>query len=281
MGKIMNKGINVLSLFDGISCGQIALQRAGIKVNNYFASEIDKHAIKVTQHNWPNTIQLGSVLDVKAENLPKIDLLIGGSPCQGFSFMGKQLNFNDPRSKLFFEFVRLIGECKPEYFLLENVKMKKEFEQIITNALGVEPIKINSSLVSAHLRSRYYWTNIPNVTPPQDKNIKLNDILEFGQSERKKSVTLLASYGNKVANKAGIRHYERRSVGQLIPCSRSEFGYRKLTVTEASRLQTVPDNYLQVEGVSDREKYRQLGNGWTVDVIAHIFSFLPQEFKNG
>ena len=125
----MNNGINVLSLFDGISCGQIALERAGIKVNQYFASEIDKHAIKVTQYNYPDTIQLGSVVDVKAKKLPKIEILMGGSPCQGFSFMGKQLNFNDPRSKLFFEFVRLIKECKPKYFLLENVKMKKEFEK--------------------------------------------------------------------------------------------------------------------------------------------------------
>ena len=273
--------INVLSLFDGISCGQIALERAGIKVDNYFASEIDKNAIKVTQHNYPNTVQLGSVIDVKAENLPKIDLLIGGSPCQGFSFMGNQLNFNDPRSKLFFEFVRLLNELKPKYFLLENVKMKKEFEDTISSQLGVKPIKINSSLVSAHLRNRYYWTNIPNVTTPKDKNIKLNDILEYGISEREKSVTLLASYGDKIANKSGINHYFSRSVGQLIPDDSSESGYRKLTVKEASRLQTVPDEYLtNVIEVSEKEKYKQLGNGWTVDVITHIFSFLPKELKN-
>ncbi len=117
--------MNILSLFDGMSCGQIALERAGIKVENYFASEIDKHAIKVTQANYPNTIQLGSVKDLKTDSLPKIDLLIGGSPCQGFSFAGKQLNFEDERSKLFFEFVRLLKECQPRYFLLENVKMKK------------------------------------------------------------------------------------------------------------------------------------------------------------
>jgi DNA (cytosine-5)-methyltransferase 3A len=118
--------MNVLSLFDGMSCGQIALNRAGIKYDNYFASEINKHAIKVTQHNFPKTIQLGSVTEVRAENLPKIDLLIGGSPCQGFSFSGKQLNFEDPRSKLFFEFVRLMAECKPKYFMLENVVMEEE-----------------------------------------------------------------------------------------------------------------------------------------------------------
>lgn len=173
----LSEGINVLSLFDGMSCGQIALNRAGIKYDNYFASEIDKHAIKVTQANYPDTIQLGDVTKVKGAELPKIDLLIGGSPCQGFSFAGKQLNFDDPRSKLFFEFVRLLEETKPKYFLLENVVMKKEYEQIITDHLGVEPILINSALVSAQNRKRLYWTNIPGVTIPKDKGILLKDIV--------------------------------------------------------------------------------------------------------
>ena len=132
----MEKIKNVLSLFDGISCGQIALNRLGIKYDNYFASEIDKHAIKVTQTNYPNTIQLGDVTKVKGSDLPKIELLIGGFPCQAFSFAGKQLNFEDPRGKLFFEFVRLLKECKPKYFLLENVKMKKEYEEVITESLS-------------------------------------------------------------------------------------------------------------------------------------------------
>ena len=174
--------MNVLSLFDGLSCGQIALNRAGIKYDKYYASEIDKHAIKVTQKNYPNTVQLGNVLDVKAENLPKIDLLIGGSPCQGFSFAGKQLNFEDPRSKLFFEFVRLLEEIKPKYFLLENVKMKKEYQDVITEHLGVEPIEINSALVSAQNRKRLYWTNIPGVTIPNDKGILLKDIVHENES---------------------------------------------------------------------------------------------------
>jgi DNA (cytosine-5)-methyltransferase 3A len=155
-GGSMRK-INVLSLFDGMSCGQLALSRLGIEVENYYAAEIDTHAIKVTQHNFPNTIQLGDVTKIKGSDLPKIDLIIGGSPCQGFSFAGKQLNFNDPRSALFFEFVRLIKECKPKYFLLENVVMKKESEKVITELLGVEPIMINSSLVSAQNRKRLYW----------------------------------------------------------------------------------------------------------------------------
>jgi DNA (cytosine-5)-methyltransferase 3A len=170
--------MNVLSLFDGMSCGQIALNRIGVTNYKYYASEIDKHAIKLTQHNFPNTIQVGSVTELKGSALPKIDLLIGGSPCQGFSFSGKQLNFDDPRSKLFFEFVRLIEETNPKYWLLENVVMKKEYQDVITQYLGVEPIKINSSLVSAQNRERLYWTNIPNVTQPKDKGILLSDILE-------------------------------------------------------------------------------------------------------
>ena len=169
--------MNVLSLFDGMSCGQIALNRAGISYDKYYASEIDKHAIKVTQHNYPDTIQMGDVTKVKGADLPKIDLLIGGSPCQGFSFAGKQLNFDDPRSKLFFEFVRLLKECKPKYFLLENVKMKKEYQDVITEHLGVEPIEINSNLLSAQNRKRLYWTNIPGVTIPNDKGILLKDII--------------------------------------------------------------------------------------------------------
>ena len=172
--------MNVLSLFDGMSCGQIALERAGIRVDNYFASEIDKHAISITQRNYPNTEQLGSVMGWREWNLPRIDLLIGGSPCQGFSIAGKQLAFDDPRSKLFFEYVACIRRFKPRYFLLENVRMKKEFLDVITEYMGVEPICINSNLVSAQNRVRYYWTNIPNVTQPDDLGILLKDIIHEG-----------------------------------------------------------------------------------------------------
>ena len=173
----LSEGINVLSLFDGISCGQVALNNAGIKVNNYFASEIDKHAIKVTQSNYPNTKQIGDVTKVNANDLPNIDLLMGGSPCQGFSFSGKQLNFEDPRSKLFFEFVRLIKEVKPKYWLLENVVMKQEYQDVISQHLGVEPVKLNSALTSAQNRVRLYWANF-DITEPTDQGIKLEDILE-------------------------------------------------------------------------------------------------------
>lgn len=189
----------VVSLFDGMSCGNIALNRLGINVSAYYASEIDKYAIRVTQHNFPNTIQLGDVTKVKAKDLAKVpDLLIGGSPCQGFSFAGKQLNFNDSRSVLFFEYVRILKEIRElnpnVLFLLENVNMKKEYQDIISEHLGVEPIKINSALVSAQNRVRLYWTNIPIVSLPEDKGILLKDILEDGEVDRDKSLCLDANY---------------------------------------------------------------------------------------
>jgi len=166
--------LNVLSLFDGISCGQIALQKAGIKVNKYYASEIDKYTIQVTQNNFPNTIQLGDVQKIRVSGLPKIDLLIGGSPCQGFSFAGKQLNFQDKRSKLFFEFVKLLKELNPTWFLLENVRMKKEFIEVINRELGINGRLIDSADFSAQQRKRYYWTNIPFKL----KDIKNKDVVE-------------------------------------------------------------------------------------------------------
>ncbi|UDQ97789.1 DNA (cytosine-5-)-methyltransferase [Lentisphaerota bacterium WC36G] len=169
--------MNILSLFDGMSCGRIAPERLGIKVTNYFASEIDKYAIKVSKSNYSDIEHLGDVTAWHFWDLPKIDLIIGGSPCQGFSFAGKQLNFKDPRSKLFFWFVDILEYYKPKYFMLENVKMKKEYQDIITSYLGVEPIEINSALVSAQNRKRLYWTNIQNVTQPKDKGILLKDII--------------------------------------------------------------------------------------------------------
>ncbi len=189
-----NLYMKVLSLFDGMSCGQLALNRLGIKVDKYYASEIDKFAIQVTQANFPETIQVGDVCNLKAEDYQDIDLILAGSPCQGFSFAGKQLAFDDPRSALFFEFIRLLKEIKPKYFLLENVKMKKEFLEVITEQVSacypdfeggddlfggrIEPILINSALVSAQSRQRYYWTNIPNIEQPDDMGIVLRDILE-------------------------------------------------------------------------------------------------------
>jgi len=274
--------MNVLSLFDGMSCGQIALNKIGLKYDNYFASEIDKYAIQVTQKNYPNTIQLGSVIDIDTSKLPKIDLLFGGSPCQGFSLAGKQLNFEDERSKLFWEYVRILNEVKPKYFLLENVIMKKEWEDIISNALGVKPIKINSSLVSAQNRPRLYWTNIPNVSQPNDKNITLKDILEdnvqtnYKLSDAKIKRVLETKRGkgffyNKTHSKCGTLisgYYKQPTDGIYI-----DLGFkRKLTPTECEKLQTVPLNY--TDCVSDSQRYKMLGNGWTIDIIAHIFSFI-------
>ena len=303
----MNKEyrLNVLSLFDGMSCGQIALERAGFKIKNYFAAEIDKYAIKVTQANYPNTIQLGDVKKVSVKNFPKIDILIGGSPCQGFSFAGKQLNFDDPRSKLFFEYARILKEVKPRYFLLENVRMKKESQDIITKYLGVEPIEINSSLVSAQSRKRLYWTNIPNIQQPEDKGILLKDIIEdeakgYGSYvDRAKSLTLTASYSKnpqhtdqkrkqmiEVGHAKEIKGRDSLkrvySVEGKCPTLTAVCGghqekkittdnvtWRKLTLTECERLQTVPEGY--TAHVSNTQRYKMLGNGWTVDVIAHIF----------
>lgn len=447
-----NKGITVLSLFDGMSCGQIALREAGIKVDKYFASEIDKHAIAQTQHNFPDTIQLGSVTDVHAADLPHIDLLIGGSPCQGFSFAGKQLNFNDPRSVLFFEYVRILREIQ-EYnprvlFLLENVRMRRDCELVITEHLGLEPVVINSALVSAQNRVRLYWTNIrireeanlfytkvfTDIPQPKDRGILLGDILEdaieprhilsekriaklFEHSERQKEngtgfgfhprreseksntlrvggsshddivmlegsraarcVAIRGRYNEETKrneqtaefrpddktncltsvekdnlilqfprgynqgglfaeksptltsnsweqNHAVVSMSERyktlrggqvddssrpkREVRQLNPSKESNNGaqpyqqnrvysvegispalcsahaghapnvgvsaaiFRRLTVTECSRLQTIPDWYNWA--CSETQAYRMLGNGWTVEVIKHIFKYI-------
>lgn len=168
----------VLSLFDGISCGMVALERAGIQVDKYYASEIDKYATSISKHNYSNIIRLGDINNWKEWDIEQPDIIIGGSPCQGFSLAGKQLNFEDERSKLFFKFVDILNHYKPKYFLLENVKMKKEYSDVISQYLGVDYIEINSSLLSAQNRVRRYWTNIPNVVQPEDKHIYLKDVLE-------------------------------------------------------------------------------------------------------
>ena len=277
VSKHMNK-LNVLSCFDGMSCGQIALDRLGIPVNKYFASEVDKYAIQTTQKNFPNTVQLGSITDIPSEptiNGHKIDLLIGGSPCQGFSFAGKQLNFDDPRSKLFFDFVRLKDSLKPKYFLLENVKMKKESEDIITEILGVEPIEINSRLVSAQNRKRLFWTNIPfSGKQPEDKQVLLKDILEDDSvTDRDKSHCLDANYFKGGNLKSYFEKNRRQIVFNCGPNS-NNLHWRKLTPLECERLQTVPEGY--TNHVSNTQRYRMLGNGWTVDVVSHIFKSIHE-----
>jgi site-specific DNA-cytosine methylase len=267
--------MKVLSLFDGMSAGKLALERAGVKVSSYYASEVDKYAIEISQKNYPDIIRLGDVVNVKAEDLPPIDLLIGGSPCQGFSCAGKQLNFDDPRSKLFFEYVRLLKEVKPKYFLLENVVMKQEYQDIISEALGVKPIMINSSSLSGQIRKRLYWTNIPNVTQPADKGVSLQSILtENGYTEKNKSWAI-ACASSWIRPMMSIEKAKVRYKKCLLPIifNSSDFnwelGFRFLNITECERLQTFPDNF--TEGVSKSQRYKMLGNGWTVDVIAHIF----------
>ena len=287
---------NVFSAFDGMSCGQIALNEAGVGYENYYASEIDKYAISVTQKNYPNTIQLGDVKNIKTNDLPKIDLLIGGSPCQGFSFAGAGLNFEDERSKLFFEFVRLKNETNPKYFLLENVKMKKQYQDIISGYLGVEPIKINSSLVSAQNRERLYWTNIKGVTQPENKKIVLGDIVSIPipESERSDEIIIVKNIYPKKGQNGNVYALRGKSktlsagigiIGNGIGSSNApkiewdnEQGWRRLTATECEKLQTVPEGYTNCfstnKFVSDTQRYRMLGDGWTINIISHILKHI-------
>lgn len=277
--------MNVLSLFDGMSCGQIALNRIGLKYENYFASEIDKNSICVTQHNYPNTIQLGDVREIKSGDLPKIDLLIGGSPCTGFSFAGKRLNFNDPQSILFFEYVRLLKELKPKRFLLENVVMEPRHRNVISNILDVAPVEINSSLFSAQNRRRLYWTNMHVDLNIEDKNIFLKDILELN-SEHNNELTdeyiekrlKQNRYGNNFGTIESKKHPTLVAMGKSDVMLLTDLK-RYITPLEAERLQTVPDNYTAC--VAKSHRYTMLGNGWTVDVIAHILKGYEKDNENG
>ena len=294
------ENINVLSLFDGISCGQIALERTGIKVNNYFASEIDKYAIQVTKHNYPNTKHVGDVTKVNGNDLPKIDLLIGGSPCQSFSISGDRSGFNGS-SKLFWEYVRLIKECNPKYFLLENVEMKKEWEDIITDALGVKPIHIDSGLLTAQRRPRVYWCNW-NVCTPDDKGLMFRDIYVKNAFEFELSDTLKQRYkqlhpdnGEKliigttaIEGKIGQRDRIYGLNNKIPTLTATDYKQpkqvivdgllRKVTPIEFERLQGLPDNYTSI--LSNTQRYKTIGNGWTVDVIVHIFEQLLMNNNN-
>jgi len=352
--------VNILSLFDGMSCGMIAAERAGLKVDKYYASEIDKYASQASQANYPDIIRLGDVTGWRDWSIDwaSIDLLIGGSPCQGFSFAGKQLAFDDPRSKLFFVYVDILNHIRsanPDVkFLLENVKMKKEHLAVISKQLGVEPVFINSSLVSAQNRQRYYWANW-EIKQPADLGIALSDIIETNPNNttfmsdkfkarnahilrddltgKAKSLSAMEyakngrqrDYINPAAmvvrkldehgkarcvstvakdslvsnlpagryplskplrigdigrDSQGYRIYSEMGKSPCILCNPAGgnkpiyFGslnsYRKLTPIECERLQTVPDNY--TAHVSNTQRYKMLGNGWTVDVIAHIFN---------
>ncbi len=310
MDRVDKLGVRVLSLFDGMSCGQLALQRAGIKVDKYYASETDKYAIQVTQANFPNTIQIGDVKAINPEDYLDIDLIIGGPPCQGFSFAGKQLAFDDPRSALFFEFIRILKEVKPKYFLLENVRMKQQFQDVITEQVSacypdhkgndlfdskIEPILINSASLSAQSRQRLYWTNIPNVKQPEDLGIVLKDILEDEvEKHYLAGKNLIENYqgGNQLnpnyKSQANTIHDKNKKSGAIcagthgyangyvetkpikVGMNIENLSWRKLTPLEVERLQTVPDNY--TNHVSNTQRYKMLGNSFTVEVIAHILN---------
>ena len=268
--------MKVLSLFDGISCGMVALARAGIPVERYVAYEIDKHAIQVSRKNYPQIEQCGDVITADFAQYKGFDLLIGGSPCQGFSYLGKQLNFSDERSRLFFEYIRALKDVKPKYFLLENVKMKQEYQDIISEALGTSPIVINSDLVSAQRRVRYYWTNIPDVKQPKDREINLQSILESGYADREKSLCLLESENRlHISSENLYRRYKAKSLGQVVFFSKDldpTKGVRMLTQVELEKLQTLPVGYTQPLKRNDAAGL--IGNGWTVDVVAHILKGL-------
>jgi site-specific DNA-cytosine methylase len=273
----------VVSLFDGMSCGQLALERAGVSYSGYMASEIDRWAIQVCRHNFPATVHLGDVTALSSNDLPRPDLLIGGSPCQGFSYAGKMRQFDDPRSRLFFEYVRLLEELQPRWFLLENVVMPKDSQDIISGHLGVQPVCINSSLVSAQNRNRLYWTNIP-VSVPIDRGLRFGDIREHGVPERYYYTDKAMQWLKKESERTGkaLRVWSDSDKVQMLEASMYKKyssqrffgipdtnGLRYITPTECERAQTVPDGYTST--VSDTQRYKMLGNGWTVEVIAHIF----------
>jgi len=353
--------INVLSLFDGMSCWMLALQRAGIKVDKYFASEIDKYAIQVSEKNFPEIKHIGDITNIFTSNSwnkpiyaqawhwewfvskNSIDIIIWGSPCQWFSFAGKQLNFEDPRSKLFFEYVRILKDVKPKYFILENVKMKKEYQDIISeNLFGVQPIEINSSLVSAQNRRRLYWIwerqedwtyKQVHIEQPEDEGILLKDIILddvepvvlhnlywwFKEKEvrvfENKSPTIRTAQGwwhipsfikkDLILSPKAIEYMKRSSLkwsngkkrldiyssdikNDKSVCITANFFkgipynvfkdwncIRKFHPIECERLQTVPDNY--TSSVSNSQRYKMLGNWWTVSVISHILSHIKQK----
>lgn len=362
--------LNVFSAFDGAGIGLLALKRAGVPVGKYYASEVDKYAIQIATKNHPELIPVGDVKNCLARNFPNIDLFIGGSPCQDLSIAKQnRQGLSGTRSGLFWHYVRLLRTLKPRYFLLENVaSMSQKDKEKITEILGVRPILINSALVSAQQRKRLYWTNIPNITQPEDRGILLKDILDSGIPTEDKAHCIDANYwktpgksvldntharnrrpmvfealyspydqiirtdksaalgtgcahfGNRTGQVVlgnlynGTIHLEKsgtlgtgrglttktsycviahatdfqfktytvkdkqvviRETAYKIDLPDGNYTIRKLSPTECERLQTWPDGY--TEGVSNTQRYKMLGNGWTADVIAHIFSFIPQE----
>ena len=284
----MKNKINVLSLFDGMSCGQIALNKLGIKPNKYFASEIKKNAIKCTMHNFPDTIQLGDVRNINGYDLPKIDLLIGGSPCQDFSRANSTRNgLNGLKSVLFYEYIRLLNEIKPKYFLLENVIMDNLGYNIISELLNTEPVRINSSKVSGALRDRLYWTNIgpeyfdlfgfrkSAIPQPIDKKIKLQDVLEYGFTDKLKHTCLNTNCGITASQKYMSKRNQNTGMTTIIYNSKNfdeKEGIRYCSQKELERLHNIPEGYTEI--LNKQQAGNLIGDGWTIDVITHIFSYL-------
>ena len=306
--------MKILSLFDGVSCGRVALERAEIKVTEYWASEIEEKPKEISHKNYPDIIQLGDITQITKNNLHnyenwKVDLIMGGSPCQSFSNAGNRQGFNG-KSGLFYEFARLVNELKPKYFILENVKMKQEWQDVISQELGVKPIEINSSLVSGQNRKRLFWVGKLNngvyeqveIPQPEDKEIYLEDILEEQVDEKyylteSQIKTINRNFGSKgkTINLDGNSLVEKitypsrinQKFGKIksptlvaamgmgggnVPVIVKDGKIRKFTEKECERLQTLPDDY--TSGVSSTSRYKAIGNGWTVDVITHILKHL-------
>lgn len=312
------KGLNVLSLFDGISCGRLALERVGLPINTYYASEVNTYSIEVAKKNFPDIIEIGDVREVEPSNYTGIDLLMGGSPCQNFSMCGttkgavtkegievtsleqylklKEEEFEfDGYSYLFWEYVRILREVKPRYFLLENVKMSKKWEKVITNTLGVKPIEINSKLVSAQNRPRLYWTNIPGIEQPKDRGLYLGDVLKDTYSDKEvlsqkiqdrflvlENSTYAYGTTKPKFRTIGQRDYvfaDNYKIGCLVATDYKQPKQvwhngvlRKISPEEAELLQTLPEGY--TKGLSNTKRFECIGNGWTVDVIAHILMYM-------
>ena len=294
--------MKVLSLFDGISCGKVALERAGIQVDAYYASEIEASSIAISKKNHPDIIQLGDVTKWREWDIPwnEIDLLIDGSPCQGFSFAGKKLNFDDPRSKLFFEFVDILTHIRKYNpcvkFILENVVMSDIHKQVITDRLGVEPVLINSNIFSAQNRPRLYWFNFDIPELPSESPYTLRDVFDPNVKHREihinhpDTIVKCKTYYQYDQNRRGHKSQDQRFFdidtksntlllsSSSIPKVRVDDGrVYLLTPEECAKLQTLDGEYLDAAGISNAAKYGALGNGWTVDVISHIFSGLPQQ----
>lgn len=289
----INNGINVLSLFDGISIAQLALTQLGIKINNYFASEIDNNPINVTQHHFPGTIQLGNVCDVDGTTLPPIDLIIFGSPCQDLSSMKKdRTGLAGEKSGLFFEALRILKEVNPKYFLMENVGSMSKFDRkVISDLLGVKPLQINSNLLTGQNRNRIYWTNIPNIIIPESGSILLNEVIEDGYVDRDKANAILTK--NVPYTKNGLTRYLKKSLGGVVftnpifsaltkkekleyiePLNDEQVRelFRPFTSVELERLQSLPDGYV-CEILKKTPTHHAIGNSFSNNVIKHLLSF--------